>query len=128
MSAGKAFTLIEVLHVWMEIGEIASTGLLATRLGAWLLARRRAETESTDQPRPRSADLYGPDGELLKTVRVEGDEPDIGGPEVDKERFAPVTETTVARLNASELAPFFAAFRLRRTWRDSALEPASWFD
>ncbi len=30
------------------------------------------------------------------------------GPEIDKERFAPATETTVTRLNASELAPFFS--------------------
>jgi hypothetical protein len=86
---GEGVTFIEVLHVWMEIGEVASTGLLATRLGAWLLARRRAEAESTDQPRPRSADLYGPNGELLKTIRVEGDEPAIAGPETDKERLRP---------------------------------------
>jgi hypothetical protein len=86
---GEGVTFIEVLHVWMEIGEVASTGLLATRLGAWLLARRRAEAKSTDQPRPRSADLYGPDGELLKTIRVEGDEPVIAGPETDKKRLRP---------------------------------------
>jgi hypothetical protein len=78
---GQGVTFIEILHVWMEIGEVASTGLLATRLGAWLLARRHKEAKETDRPRPRSANLFGPDGELLKTVLVEDDEPVVGDPE-----------------------------------------------
>jgi hypothetical protein len=82
---GQGVTFIEILHVWMEIGEVASTGLLATRLGTWLLARRRKEAAGTDQSRPRSANLYGPDGELLKTVLVEDDEPVIVDPGVGEE-------------------------------------------
>jgi hypothetical protein len=54
-------------------------------LGAWLLARRRKEAAGTDQARPRSAHLYGPDGELLKTVLVEDDEPVIVDPGAGEE-------------------------------------------
>lgn len=86
---GQGVTFIEILHVWMEIGEVANTGLLATRLGAWLLARRRKEAAGTDHVRPRSANLYGPDGELLKTVLVEDDEPAIVDPEAGEEWARP---------------------------------------
>ncbi len=86
---GQGVTFIEILHVWMEIGEVASTGLLATRLATWLLSRRSKEAEDTDRPRPRSANIYGPTGEILKTVRVEADEPVISDPDADEKWSRP---------------------------------------
>jgi hypothetical protein len=89
---GQGVTLVEILHVWMDIGSVASTGLLVTRLGAWLLARRQKEAQATERPRPRTANLWGPKGECLKTVIFEGDEAvikDPGGPHDEWSRPRP---------------------------------------
>lgn len=86
---GQGVTFVEILHIWIEAGEIASPAIIAKQVGGWLRTRRRSEAEITPKPRTRLADIYGPTGELLKSVRVENDTVQISEPSQDTKRERP---------------------------------------
>lgn len=74
---GYGVTLSEVLRIYMEAGDVAgnTAALLAPFFAAAEWARRRWHRDLKDapdqNPRPRAVTLYGPDGEALRSVKID---------------------------------------------------------
>jgi hypothetical protein len=80
-------TFWEVLNIWADAAEAGGgTGLAIAafwRAAKWAQGRwQRDREQSTQTPRPRSVTLFGPNGEALKSVLIEGPE---GTPVEDSE-------------------------------------------
>jgi hypothetical protein len=85
---GYGTTFGEVLRIYVEATEITS-GTLGT-FGPFVLAIRwaqrrwRKDREDHQRPRPRFVSLYGPDGTILKSVKIDlpsGELEDDTGPQ-----------------------------------------------
>jgi hypothetical protein len=67
---GYAVTWWEVVDFLLTDGAGHAIDAIIGVAVAWARKRLRAAKEKTDRPRPVAVRIYGPDGELLKTVEV----------------------------------------------------------
>jgi len=80
---GYGVTLSEVLRIYMEIGEVAgATAAIGAPFWAtvrWAKKRwhRDREANPDELPRPRFVTVYGPDGETLKSVKIDAPDGEV---------------------------------------------------
>jgi hypothetical protein len=68
---GYGVTWWEVLHVTLPWVEGYAAGKAIDLAVSWASRRWKQEHETRERPRPISVTIYGPNGEVLKRVKVE---------------------------------------------------------
>jgi hypothetical protein len=91
---GYGVSLVEVIRVWTDIADAvkaaAEAGAVIALAVGWMRSRWRKDRDDhpDEPPRPRSVMLYGPGGEVLRSVRI--DAPDGAPMEEESEGSPPL--------------------------------------